>query len=62
MKICSGVTPAVVATVYKLKLLNNSRKDNFFSKKTVGYLNYYLQRALLSKAKIEELPNTIRRL
>ena len=33
VEICSGVTPAVVATVYKLKLLKNSRKDNFFSQK-----------------------------
>ena len=32
-EICSGVTPAVVATVYKLKLLKKSRKDNSFSKK-----------------------------
>ena len=41
-EIGSGITPAVIATVYKLKLLKNSRKDNSFSKKTVGYLNYYL--------------------
>ena len=35
-KICSGVTPAVVASVHKLLLLKNSRKDNAFSKENCG--------------------------
>ena len=33
---CYGVTPAIFATVYKLKLLKNSRKDNSFSKQKCG--------------------------
>ena len=35
-EIYSGVSPVVVANVYELKLLKNSRKDNSFSKKSCG--------------------------
>ena len=43
-----GISPVVVASVYKFKLLKNSRKNNSFSKEPVGYLNYYLHYSLMA--------------